>query len=220
MVNGLKPVISGRTVAAIEGGPGRRLPRCNRMVAPGLDSPVPPPDTPIGPLTLDEVHGLLGDRRRREVLRYLLDGPGSCTLSELAEHVAGVESGKPTSAVTPDERRRAYVALYHRHLPKLVGAGFLDFDGEAHVELADGATDLAVYLSPRFDAADRRRVTRSPAPAALVLAGVGVGTAGSFGLVQLGADGAAVAVAVFATVVAVVSYWASSHPAAADRLGR
>lgn len=190
------------------------------MAAPAHEPTEPPTESTTGSLTLDQVYGLLGDRRRREVLRYMLDGPGSCTLYELAEHVARVESGEPASAVTADEQRRAYAELYHRHLPMFTDAGVLDFDGEAQVALADGAPDLGTFLSSRPDSDDRRPASRSPAPAPLVLIGVGVGAGGSLGLVQLVDVGAVAVVAVLALVVAAASHWASVLPVGPDRRAR
>lgn len=120
-------------------------------------------DTEADPLPLDVVFDILKNSRRRLVLRYLVDGSGTTTLSELSEHIAAEENEKPVNALSSAERKRVYVGLYQGHLPRLDEANVVDFDddrgtvtvGENLCQVTrhlDGASDIeseywAYYLS-------------------------------------------------------------------------
>jgi len=79
-------------------------------------------------LPYDVVFGLLSNERRRRTLTYLADGENPMTLSDLAEHIAGVENEKPVRALSSSERKCVYVALYQCHLPKMDDANVIDYD--------------------------------------------------------------------------------------------
>ncbi|RLM54050.1 hypothetical protein DVK02_11530 [Halobellus sp. Atlit-31R] len=53
---------------------------------------------------------------------------GSTTLSDLAEHIGGIENDKSPQALSAQERKRVYVGLYQCHLPKMDDAGAIEFD--------------------------------------------------------------------------------------------
>jgi hypothetical protein len=78
---------------------------------------------------IDELFRLLADPRRREILLTL------------ARNTGGVDVGSLAGGPAPERSR---VALHHVHLPKLAGAGY--------VEWAPG--DSTVARGPRFDAAE------------------------------------------------------------------
>jgi hypothetical protein len=95
----------------------------------------------------DELRDLLGNRRRRFVLRLLLER-STIGLDRLAMRLACWEND--TDDPTRSERDRAYTALASIHVPRLAEAGLVTFDRRAErVRLTDGdwsATRLQRYL--------------------------------------------------------------------------
>jgi hypothetical protein len=100
----------------------------------------------------DELHALLGNRRRRFVLRSLFGQP-TFELDRLAARLACWEND--TDEPTETERRRAYTALASIHVPRLAEAGLVAFDRTAEqVRLADGdwsADRIKRYLDTPID---------------------------------------------------------------------
>jgi len=78
--------------------------------------------------SLDVIFDVLRNRRRRLVLKAIEERDGSTTLSDLAEHIGGIENGKDPDALNAQERKRVYVGLYQCHLPKMHDAGAIEFD--------------------------------------------------------------------------------------------
>jgi hypothetical protein len=94
----------------------------------------------------DELHGLLSNRRRRCVLRSLLETP-TIGLERLATRLACWEND--TDDPTDAEYDRAYTALASVHVPRLAEAGVVTFDRAAErVELVDG--DCSVERLERY----------------------------------------------------------------------
>ncbi|WP_254862659.1 DUF7344 domain-containing protein [Halovivax gelatinilyticus] len=107
-------------------------------------------------LSKDVIFELLKNRRRREVLQYLLDTDGTVTLGELAEQIAAWENDTTVAALNSDQRKRVYVALYQTHLPKMDDAGIIDYDQDRGlIELADNADLLVMYLETDTHQRDR-----------------------------------------------------------------
>jgi hypothetical protein len=79
-------------------------------------------------LEVDHVYEALA-RPRRRYLCYTLLEDTRWTLTDLATKIAAWENDVPEHAVTDDTRERAYVSLYHAHVPKLVDEGIITFDG-------------------------------------------------------------------------------------------
>jgi len=99
-------------------------------------------------LSLDDVFDLLKNRRRRLVLRYLVDADEPSSLSELSAHVAAAENDKPVRALSTSERKRVYVGLYQGHLPRLDEADVVAFDAEdGTVTIGDTADQVLGYLN-------------------------------------------------------------------------
>lgn len=92
-----------------------------------VSSEDPASEQPAEP-SLDVVFDVLRNRRRRLVLKAIEDRDGSTTLSELAEHIGGIENDKSPQALNAQERKRVYVGLYQCHLPKMHDAGAIEFD--------------------------------------------------------------------------------------------
>ena len=125
-------------------------------------------------LSKDVIFELLKNRRRREVLTYLLEAEETVTLGELAEQIAAWENDTEVSALSSDQRKRVYVALYQTHLPKMDDAGIVEYDQDRGlISLSDNADLLMMYLdtdSHKQDRWDRWYALCSVIGAALVSA--------------------------------------------------
>ena len=123
-------------------------------------------------LSKDVIFELLKNRRRREVLAYLLEAEETVTLGELAEQIAAWENDTEVSALSSDQRKRVYVALYQTHLPKMDDAGIIEYDQDRGlISLSDNADLLMMYLdtdSHYRDRWDRWYATASVVGAAVV----------------------------------------------------
>lgn len=98
---------------------------------------------PSGPLTVDETFEILKNRRRRLVLEYLQGVEGVVELSTLADHVTAIENDTDVEAITSEERKRVYVALYQFHLSKMADMGVIDYDQDrGRIELTDKGRQL------------------------------------------------------------------------------
>ena len=103
--------------------------------------------TASDPLSLDLVFEVLKNERRRHVLAYLKDNPGTVSLSDIAEHIAAIENNKSVQALSSQERKRVYVGLYQCHLPKMDDTDVVDFDGNrGTIELGENAEQLYAFL--------------------------------------------------------------------------
>ena len=80
--------------------------------------------------TVDEAFGLLADQRRRLLLSVMQTYGEALTLPDAAEEVAVRETGEQVPNISPERVHEIYLSLYHDHLPRLVDAGFLEYDQE------------------------------------------------------------------------------------------
>ncbi|MFC6725706.1 hypothetical protein ACFQE1_15285, partial [Halobium palmae] len=95
----------------------------------------------------DDLFHVLQNQRRRRVLNYLRTAEGSVDMRDLAEQVAAWENEKEATAITSEERQRAYIALYQSHLPKLDGMGVVEYDQDrGTVERTALADEFDPYL--------------------------------------------------------------------------
>ncbi|WP_049923640.1 DUF7344 domain-containing protein [Halopiger djelfimassiliensis] len=107
-------------------------------------------------LSKDVIFELLKNRRRREVLTYLLEAEETVTLGELAEQIAAWENDTDVNALSSDQRKRVYVALYQTHLPKMDDAGIVEYDQDRGlISLSDNADLLMMYLDTDTHRQDR-----------------------------------------------------------------
>jgi hypothetical protein len=121
---------------------------------PNSDDSTTPPATDIDvettssdPLSLDLVFEVLKNERRRHVLAYLKENPGTVSLSDIAEHIAAIENNKSVRALSSQERKRVYVGLYQCHLPKMDDTDVVDFDGNrGTIDLGENAEQLYSFL--------------------------------------------------------------------------
>lgn len=100
-------------------------------------------------LSDDDRFYLLQSSRRRETIRYLLDTDEPAHIRALARHVAAIEHGTSTDALTSEQYQRIYVPLYQLHLPKLEEHGVIEYRKERGlVEPTDALAALRPYLDP------------------------------------------------------------------------
>jgi hypothetical protein len=130
--------------------------------------------------SLDTTFELLKNRRRRKVLKHLRTNGGESTLSDLAEHIAALENDIEVAQLSSDQRKRVYIGLYQCHLPKLDGAGVVDYDkNRGTVVLREAAGEVLQYLEedPVADAADESSTdagrVRETAVSSTIAAGLG-----------------------------------------------
>ncbi|MFB6250898.1 MAG: hypothetical protein ABEI27_04300 [Halobellus sp.] len=98
-----------------------------------------------------EIHDVLRNDRRRLVLERLRSVDGNETVSDLSEHIGGIEADE--SPPPRNVRQSVYVSLHQTHLPKLDDLSIVEYDPDAKtVSLDDNADDVAVYMEvvPRY----------------------------------------------------------------------
>jgi DNA-binding transcriptional ArsR family regulator len=106
-----------------------------------------PESSTAEPLATDVVYDALADKRRRYALHYLKQRAEPVTIRELSEQVAAWENDKQIEALTSQERKRVYIALYQSHLSTLDGEGLVDYDADAGtVELSDAFAEVDLYI--------------------------------------------------------------------------
>ena len=77
--------------------------------------------------SVDESLSLLSNRRRRDVL-YCLSETKVASIESLATAIVAREVSVPAERVSPDDRERLLIDLYHTHLPKLADRGLIEYD--------------------------------------------------------------------------------------------
>lgn len=97
------------------------------------------------PLDEGEIHDILRNDRRREVIEFLFEHDRRTTIRELSEHIAAIESGEDPPP--RNVRQSVYVSLHQTHLPKLEGLGVVDYDTDSKdIELRDQAELVATHM--------------------------------------------------------------------------
>ena len=108
-------------------------------------------------LSLNVIFDVLRNERRRLVMKAIEKENGQTTLSDLAEHIGGIENDKPPNALNAQERKRVYVGLYQCHLPRMDDANAIEFDkNRGTVERGSAADAFVAYLEEE----DRSDATR------------------------------------------------------------
>jgi hypothetical protein len=144
----------------------------DRTEGDGGVSPDASPEAPavsIDPavLDLDYVFDVLSSPRRRYLMYALAENP-EWTLTDLATKLVAWETDADEGDVAAHDRDRAYLSLYHTHVPKLVDAGVVEFDPETERIARDDHTEqvLAVLSGAgnSLDAAQEQHAGRSYEP--------------------------------------------------------
>jgi len=115
-------------------------------------------ETPEGPqadvdVDLNELFEVLGNDRRRRVLRYITS-PGTdevVTLRKLAGHIAALENEIPEDQLGSQQRKRVYIALYQCHLPRMDDAGVLEFEKTPGIARQTPGTTVASNVLETVD---------------------------------------------------------------------
>ncbi len=104
---------------------------------------------------------ILADRRARELLSSLEDGPA--TVRDLPIALAAVDLDCARSAVTAPDRRQYRRQLEHRYLPRLTDAGLITRSPDGLVRRAPAALDGFDVRFPPLDEPDHRTWTAAAA---------------------------------------------------------
>jgi hypothetical protein len=105
-----------------------------------------PAERENGGIEEDELFDVLANQRRRYAL-HALQGHADAEIGPLAERVAAWENDIAVAEVNSAERKRVYTALQQTHLPKMDGAGVVDFDkNRGVVEPTEAFEDATVYM--------------------------------------------------------------------------
>ncbi|MFO7928018.1 MAG: DUF7344 domain-containing protein [Halobacteriota archaeon] len=99
-----------------------------------------------------DVRHLLGSRRRRDIVGYLLEDE-SIAFNELVDRIATRERELASVRSDVDHRVSVYASLYLTHIPKLVDAGVVAYDPDTRrVTITDRGLRLRSQLrAPRTD---------------------------------------------------------------------
>lgn len=101
------------------------------------------------PSALDEgdVHDILRNDRRREMIAFLSQHDGRTTIRELSEHIATVESDEEPPP--RNIRQSVYVSLHQTHLPKLEALGVIDYDTDSkEIRIRERMAQVEIYMNP------------------------------------------------------------------------
>ncbi|WP_049999114.1 DUF7344 domain-containing protein [Halococcus sediminicola] len=97
------------------------------------------------PLTEYEIHDVLRNERRTQVLRALQREQTTQTLRELSEQLATHETGEQPPP--RNIRESVYNSLHQTHLPKLDKMGIVDYERNRKlITLADDFDQIALYM--------------------------------------------------------------------------
>lgn len=152
------------------------------------------------PLSQAEIHDVLRNDRRREVLAMLQDREGEVSIRELAERIAAIESGEDPPP--RNLRQSVYVSLHQTHLPKLDDLAIVDYDTNSKtVRLRDRSNAIEPYMGRVEPAVDR-----VPAWAYLVVGVTGTILVGGSIAAVPGLDPAVLATVALVAVIAISAY--------------
>lgn len=119
-----------------------------------------------GGISIDDAFGILGNSRRRDMIRYFLHNSNSnniysedsmtqISLGDMAEEVAAVEYGKDIEDVTGREKQRLYVGLMSSHVGILDEQDIIDYDEESKmIEPGKNIDVLSNFVADSFEDPD------------------------------------------------------------------
>lgn len=97
--------------------------------------------------TDEEVFKVLSNSRRRYMFHFLRQREYPVSKREVSRQVAAWENGVPVEEVTPDMRKRVYIALHQTHIPQMREKGILKADPKDNdLQLTNEAKELQVYV--------------------------------------------------------------------------
>ncbi|MHB9288843.1 hypothetical protein ACKVMT_17580 [Halobacteriales archaeon Cl-PHB] len=99
-------------------------------------------------ITPQDIHDILRNDRRRNVIEQLRGTTGSVSLRELSERIAEREASE--APAPRNLRQSVYNSLHQTHLPKLDDREVVRYDRDRkQVELREGARQVDVYMGIR-----------------------------------------------------------------------
>ncbi|WP_132060523.1 DUF7344 domain-containing protein [Halorussus amylolyticus] len=105
----------------------------------GIDTADPREDGASHP-SREAMFDLLGNARRRRVLRHLLND-SAVTLTNLSGRIAAWENDTTVHEVSSRERKQVYSSLYQTHLPRLSEHGLVEYHTDDRVVELTGDPD-------------------------------------------------------------------------------
>lgn len=145
-----------------------------------------------------DIHDVLRNARRRELIAFLGQRDGYATIQDLSEHIARLESGEDPPP--RNVRQSVYVSLHQTHLPKLEALGIVEYDTDSKdVTLQERASQIEEYTGST-NGSDRWPELY-----------VGLGALGavlSVGATAMDVDGGPATLPVFIVIVLLASYQA------------
>lgn len=97
--------------------------------------------------SVDTVFDVLAHQRRRYVLAFLADDDRSIAVADLAEDIAVRENDGMLAEIPKETIQSISTSLHHRHLPKLVDAGFIEYDDHDLVRISVPTEPIERLLS-------------------------------------------------------------------------
>lgn len=92
-----------------------------------------------------DIHDILRNDRRRNVIKRLQEHGREISLRELSVHIAEIEAGE--SPPPSDVRNSVYVSLHQTHLPKLDKEGIVEYDNDQKtIVLQESARQVSLYM--------------------------------------------------------------------------
>jgi hypothetical protein len=92
-----------------------------------------------------DIHDILRNDRRRNVIKYLQETGREVSLRDLAVRIAEIETGE--SPPPSNIRDSVYISLHQTHLPKLDDAGIVDYDSDRKtITLEKPAQQVDLYM--------------------------------------------------------------------------
>lgn len=148
------------------------------------------------PLEESDIHDVLRNDRRRELIDYLRRHEGRTTIQDLSEHIAALETDEDPPP--RNVRQSVYVSLHQTHLPKLEALGIVEYDSESkEIRERERAEEVEGYMHPDGDGDEWTKLY------------VGLGVLGavlSAGVSLTGGDGGIVAVPIFLLLAVLAGY--------------
>ncbi|NEU57299.1 DUF2835 domain-containing protein [Halorussus sp. MSC15.2] len=96
-------------------------------------------ETPPSP-SREVMFDLLGNSRRRRVLRHLLD-EREITLTDLSARIAAWENDTSVTDLSSRQRKQVYSSLYQTHIPRLSEHGIVAYDADDRIVRLTGDAD-------------------------------------------------------------------------------
>jgi hypothetical protein len=102
-----------------------------------------------GRVGMDAVFGILGNQRRRYVLKLLSMAEEPLAVSDIVGQLVAWESGTDVAEITGEDRSRATVSLCQCHLPKMADSGAVSYDDQREeIERGEKFDHFAYYPRP------------------------------------------------------------------------